>query len=825
MCYLKKKIYLQKNNLTPVKKRIYLFFVLLFFSMQNLFAQEPDLDAIRSGLLTFINQQRAEVQMEDVVSTQILENTSQDQANYCSEIKQETNTQKELKKSTTALRVSFHGGIQDGLPQEMILSEATQQKGFDLKEDQILEKLYKKMGKYKKIYTRADLYYIGIGVAFDPLTNKVFISIVMGDINIINNTTAHSSDLDKNYKVKSYAAHWWFRSVGCKMGCWFGECDDGNVCPNTDDFKAWYSTIDMDKAFYIKESKLFLKEDYKKYFMGDESNRSSPKLIVDKNDRLLIYIIELSQFPCNTSYNISAGGNSQADLSIGLKPIKLSQLQAKGDLEIDKLPVGFSENFEIGIKLAKYCDSKLRCDVWTFYDKMYQLQNHFTIPKYEDLPLLLDTANTTEIAAKESYVEKKKLSFKIPFEKNKYEFKQADIAPFIDSLNEPRFIVQNIEIVASSSVEGDSARNFRLQEQRAKSIVNVLEQQQSGTKINYKVKNNSSWDMFKKQIVLTNWYYLADSSPVYVGQRLEKDTALLRKIEPLLAQQRFATIDMNVVFDLKKLPPDEYWTYRFNKSVERKEVKRAQSNQEKLIELLEEGKMDYNKFMAIKIPQEKKYVPLINNQILFIKNETEKIKAFEDLLKIDNTNPVVKYNYLALKLNAAEKMSVEERREEVFTQQHLYTSISTNGLPADLVNMLNARFYPIMNENKKAKKPDTYNTVKDVSKNSPLTEALAIADFYAKQKRFDIASQVIFDQYNKIDDNDKEMLKEYSLRALYYSKASSLTTFDKQMLTVFKRLQKADSELFCRVFKEKQVSAKFFENLHVKKLYCDECGK
>ncbi len=818
MQYFESFIYLKKIEVR-LKKLFLLIGVLVLSSIGRIGAQEIDLDSVRSGLLGYINQQRALVQMEELVSAQVMENASQDQANYCSEIKQETPVQKELKKSTTALRVTFHGGIKDGLPQEIILSEGTSGKGRTLTEAEILEKMFKKMGKFKKLFLRADLYYAGVGAAFDPLTNKVFISIVMGDINIINNTEAHSKELDKNYKVNAYGGHWWFRRMGCKIGCIFGNCDDGTVCPNVDDFKTWYSTFDMDKAFYIKESKLYLKEDYKKYFIGDENNRTSPVLIADKNDRLLVHVIELSQFPCNTSYNISAGGSSQADLSIGLKPITLSQLKAKGDLAIDKLPEGFSENFEIGIKVAKYCDEKVKCDVWSFYDKLHRLKPYFSPAKYEELPLLVDTQSAK---TPEAYVEQKKLMFKIPFEKNKFEFKQEDISPFIDSLNEPRFIIQKIQIVAYSSIEGDSLKNQQLQEKRAASIVKVLETQQSGVKINYTVKQGNSWDMFKKQIVLTNWYYLADSSQAYVRARLDTDTALLRKLEPLLKEERFATIDLAVAFDLKKLPPDEYWTYRFNKAMERKDIKRAQSNQTALIKLYKEGKMEYKKFMAISIPKESKYVNLLNNQYVFVNEQNEQIQKFEELRKIDPNNPIVKYNYLALKINAADKLSEEQRREEMFTQASLFNSINATAIPANIRNTLVSRFYPILNENKKQKKPETYKNVQDLSKNSPVMEALAIADFYAEQKRYDIATQVLLDHYNELE--EVKMIKEYSLRILFFAKASGAAGFDKQFIVVFKKLQKADPELFCKIFNEKQVSYKFFENLHIKKLYCDQCG-
>lgn len=241
----------------------------------------------------------------------------------------------------------------------------------------------------------------------------------------------------------------------------FGKCDDGTVCNPYDDLKVLYSKVDIDKGFYIKDKRLYLKEDFKKYFISDDKNTS--KLIADNNDRLLIYIIEKSQFPCNTSYNISLGSAAQLDCKFGLKPIKLSGLAAKGDLSIDKLPAGFSEDFEIGIKVVKYCDEKVKCEVYDFYDKLNRLKPYFTPIAFEELPLLLDTqsANTPE-----PFIEVKTLKWTIPFERNKFEYKQNDIEPIIDSLNEPKFIIQEIKIIAYSSLEEELGKNFELQQKK-----------------------------------------------------------------------------------------------------------------------------------------------------------------------------------------------------------------------------------------------------------------------------------------------------------------------------------------------------------------------
>ena len=800
-------------------KSILLLFISLFISSFVL-AQDVNTDNIRTGIINYINEQRTASELNVMLDADAVDKASQDQADYCLATKQATSVQKELKKSNASLRITFYGGIKNGIPLEIVLSEATNAKGKALSDSLILERCIKNLNKstYRKMFLRPDLYYLGAGLSYDTQTNKVYLCLVMGDINIINNTAAHQKELDKKYRAKSFAMHWLVRRIKCKIFCWFGECDDGTVCGQYDDLKEIYSKVDIDKGFYIKENRLYLKEDFKKYFINTEKNVRT--LIEDGNDRLLISIIELSQFPCNTSYNISAGGLMQNGLEIGLRPITLKQLSRKGDLMIDKLPKGFANNFEISISAVKYCNEKVKCEAWSFYDKLVRLKANIKPVVYTDLPLIIDTQATRLV---EPYMEYKQLSFRIPFEKNKFDFRTQDISPFIDSMNEPKFTIQNIEITGYSSMEGDSAKNVDLQNKRAASIVKVLEQQQSGSKIKYNVKTGNTWDIFKKQILLTNWYYLADSTPKQVNLRLNRDTFLIHRIEKLLVDERFATIQMKVAFDLKKMNEDEYWVYRFNKAIEKKDIKRALTDQAAMMSLLKEGLMSNNMFQALNIPYEPKYIMLLNNKAVFIQDENQRINKFEELLKLAPDNPYVKFNYLALKLNASADLPEDKRREELQILASLYGSLNTTHIPADVKSTINSRFYTVTHDLKRFKKTETYNSVKALSKSSPLLESITLADYYADLRHFDIAAQILLDHLSILDVNDKPLCKEFCLRVLYYGKVSGIPEFEKEYLQIFRLLQKTNPDIFCELFNQSKVSFKFFENLHIKKMYCDKC--
>ena len=85
------------------------------------------------------------------------------------------------------------------------------------------------------------------------------------------------------------------------------------------------------------------------------------------------------------------------------------------------------------------------------------------------------------------------LSFRIPFKQGKYDYKKDDIEPFIKSLNQPDFIINELTISAYSSIEGSEKINKVLQQKRAESIVKVLKQRQK-TDIKTYIFTNDSWE-------------------------------------------------------------------------------------------------------------------------------------------------------------------------------------------------------------------------------------------------------------------------------------------------------------------------------------------
>ena len=101
-------------------------------------------------------------------------------------------------------------------------------------------------------------------------------------------------------------------------------------------------------------------------------------------------------------------------------------------------------------------------------------------------------------------IKNKTLKFKIPFERNKSNYSQADIKPIYDSLSLTDYNIKGINIKVYSSIEGIASRNEELQELRAKSIVAALQSFQKPT-IKTVVSTSENWVDFLNDIKSTKY--------------------------------------------------------------------------------------------------------------------------------------------------------------------------------------------------------------------------------------------------------------------------------------------------------------------------------
>ena len=156
----------------------------------------------------------------------------------------------------------------------------------------------------------------------------------------------------------------------------------------------------------------------------------------------------------------------------------------------------------------------------------------------QKIDLLPDTIVPAGVPAYKPEATKNVFTFRIPFERNKYDYKMEDIQPVINTLNEPDFIINKVHVAAYSSLEGNVKTNEKLQKQRAESIVNTLKSNQSESLVD-SVTTAANWDDFRKDVIGTDYEDMAGMT-MEQAFRISGIKAWLRKWSqfwPIIAMQ------------------------------------------------------------------------------------------------------------------------------------------------------------------------------------------------------------------------------------------------------------------------------------------------
>jgi uncharacterized protein YkwD len=155
-------------------------------------------------------------------------------------------------------------------------------------------------------------------------------------------------------------------------------------------------------------------------------------------------------------------------------------------------------------------------------------------------------------------------NFTIPFEQGKFEYNQKDIQPFLDSLRLTAFKITAANVNAFASVEGSEASNKTLQQQRANSIISVM-QAAVRDSFPFAVATNENWVVFDKQLKSVPEFAIFKGKTHDEIKKMLLDTVLSNKMEPWLAKQRYAKI----VISLDVLIyPDSDWNWISKKNLQ-----------------------------------------------------------------------------------------------------------------------------------------------------------------------------------------------------------------------------------------------------------------
>lgn len=142
-------------------------------------------------------------------------------------------------------------------------------------------------------------------------------------------------------------------------------------------------------------------------------------------------------------------------------------------------------------------------------------------------------------------LKEKELSFIIPFEQGKFDYKTEDIAPLLDSLSVDEFVILDAGIKAYASVEGSEEINKKLQEQRALSIIDAMQKGQN-EKIISSIETMEDWDLFYNQLPYMGSHYVLTDKPREEVKALLDNKSFAETVESALEAQRRAEVTLKV---------------------------------------------------------------------------------------------------------------------------------------------------------------------------------------------------------------------------------------------------------------------------------------
>lgn len=550
------------------------------------------------------------------------------------------------------------------------------------------------------------------------------------------------------------------------------------------------------------------------------SRKAFNQIFDKKFDGIAIDIVTRDQFSCNGENQLA---NSWAFKGELLRPVFKKELERR--MQVDEysnvtidfglLPPHFdSRNVECNMILLQ---KKFHCDYRSFSHIDYNQWSLLEMGLYRD---------SIESPENQEFRLSKKLTFEIPFEKNRHLYAPSEIKPLYDSLHLSDYYVNSIRIKAYSSVEGDFGNNQRLQNARATSIIEGLQAYQS-PQIPFEISTSENWGDFYSDIESTQYKYLSELSKDEIKKKLanlEDDS----EMESILSTHRKGLIELTLERKISKAQPNELIEL-FGQNVKSSKIEEALYIQNFVFNEIENNRFPDDFIGNLEIPKLALFSPLLTNKIIFeyensIGSIEDHITAFKELLKILPNNPQIQYNLVALKLTASNKYSFASSRKEIW---RLIGAINWK-MNRTLVNRLKINYHILNTEFLDLKKSyreknKSLRQIYSIYGKLELTdeERLHLVRFLSIYSQFKWAENILSQRVYQ--ENADSELVDYYLR-LTISDSKKLN--NSQYLELLRRATNENNRTFCDLFSPTEQGGYTFqllENPKLADLYCTNC--
>ncbi len=638
--------------------------------------------------------------------------------------------------------------------------------------------------------------YIGVGVGVDGNYKNIYVSLVFGndlsfnkeDISYRNTTYTR-----RTYRLKPY------EEKTCRK-CQIKGLEELQKC----------ITVNGDDIYFIHPDSKKLK-----------------RLIGKKKDAIAIDIVQHSQYVCNSPNDIDLNFPNRG---VMMKYITFKKLMKKNEITDRKnksvksylatIPNQVDAPFDVNLIIIK---NKTVCRT-IVKTNIQQASSNYS-GKTSLVPDLSGVQTTINYIPEP---ENTRLEFNVPFELNKSEYNPDDIRPFIEALREPQFIIDSLEIIASTSFEGSDASNEALQKKRSESIIEALKKMQVQN-IAYSIKFEDGYDLLIDDLKKSKEHAdLANLSRNDLKAKIN-NPRVAKSLEPILQNHRRAHITIYATYDISEKYEQGFVVDKFNKTMAKKDYPMAFAIQKFIIKKVEENAYTKSLIDSMSIPHQTSMLPFLTNKYYMLSFydgglSSDNLKKVSNLVKLDNKNLIVEFNALCCSILDMEISS----NSQIIPNQVKIDKFYNTPIGKDYQNKVDAlnmiyqyKVLDFINESDRpneAMMATVYDRIKEI----------ALPTITSWQKAYEVASTFIdYADYEFARKTMDPFIEDPSVSEDFIFTYLNLYSIDEKVYT------SKNFEIACRLAANKNrsrfcdeiktYSVLIRENLEAKNIICSQC--
>jgi hypothetical protein len=782
--------------------------LVLSFTILQAFAQKAspesdfNIEETEKALLRALNKVRKDSNLDTMDFNEKLGKASEVQAVDMAKNGKADLTNSSGKYATTAKRVIAFGGTNKA--EELVISLSIVKGKSTMPSKEFADAVFYKWRTGKRnqaILKNPDYIFASPAVRLDESGKKAYVSIVFGNFSTFNTGANKKKELAVPYTNSKK-----------KM-----KAPEERTCNACKKFKDWDG---LAKGLYVEDGKVYLKYD---------NLKPLSKFIRGSKDGFAVDIVQRAQYE-KPGYTIV--DNNLQTKGVLLKPVYMSKLYSKNrikdvkkgnrvikasklDVEMGKIPAKITGEYELNLLVVQ--DGKLCKTIIPSNIEQGEME-----AKTLTMLLMPDSAAYLNPPF-EPKSETTLLNFTVPFEKNKFEYKEEDMTPFLNALQEPDFLIDGLYITAYSSIEGDARANEKLQKKRAESIVKALAKMQKSGVVT-EVKTSDSWSLFQLEAEGSKFDNLTKMSKEEAIQTINSK-GLAPELEPILAKERFAQIVMDVTYDITGPKEEKFSVSKFNQAVKKGDIKQAYKIQYFIGQQQKLKKYSYDLSDRMSIPNEAKYSGLLNNQVVWHYMQNGNFPDDEDYATLKKLNALdASNNFIAFNLTLCEvslDSTIGSDKDQAAMQKKIDAFYKTE-IPKKYVDALNIEWqFRVIEtvDTSAAGEPIVQASIDKIKsfyniKESTWQSNLKLSYVFARAKDFKYAAQLLAPFINDESVNEQ-------LIFAYASYCAKLPELYKSMpfVTAMRKAEKLNHDRYCKLFGIPNLTFQILDNPYVKEDY------